>query len=91
MRVLRFTIDTRVKVASFELHQGRKLRTEVTSIDKNKKSYLSDWTTLNVSVPPKKIPIYVGRQEKEEMTDKNAMVKKKSLIARLTSHRRGGQ
>ena len=85
MRGLRFTMNTRLNVTPFELHHGRKLRTEVTNIVKDKKSYLSDWTTLNVSVPPKKIPIYVGRQEKEEMTDNIVMVKKKSLIARLTT------
>ena len=64
LRLKRVTINTKNKVSLFELHRRRKLRTELTNIIKDNKSYLSDWTTLNVSVPPKQIPIHVARNEK---------------------------
>ena len=56
LRVMRFTIHNGLKVSPFDLHHGRKPRTELTIIIKNQ-SYLSDWTTFIVSVPPKQIPI----------------------------------
>ena len=39
-----------------ELDNGRKPRKELINLFKGNKSHLSDWTTLNVSVPPKEIP-----------------------------------
>ena len=61
---MHFTIHTGLKVSPFELHHGRKPRTELTNIIKRNKSYPSDWTTLNLSVPPKQVPIYVARNER---------------------------
>ena len=59
---MRFTIHTGRKLTPFELHHGRKSRTELTNIVKDGKSYLSDLSELSVSAPNKpKIPIYVGR------------------------------
>ena len=64
LRVIRFTIHTGPKMSPFELHHGRKPRTELTNLIERNKSYLSDWTTLNVSVPPKQILLYVARKTK---------------------------
>ena len=60
LRAMRFTIHTGLKVNLFEFRHCRKLRTELTKIVKNNMSFLSDWTALNVSVPPNQIPIYVA-------------------------------
>ena len=43
LRVMRFTIHTGLKRTPFELHHGRKPRTELTNIIKDGKTYLSDW------------------------------------------------
>ena len=74
---MRFTIHTGLKVSPFELYHGRKPGNESTNEIKDNKSYLSDWTTLNVSLPPKQIPIYVARNEKGEVTDHLIMARKK--------------
>ena len=66
---MRFTIHTGLKVSPFEQHHGRKRRSEVTNIIKGNKSILSEWTTLNTSVPPKQIPINVAQNEIGEVTD----------------------
>ena len=78
-RVMRFTIHAGLKVSPFEQHRGRKPRTELTNIIKDNKSYLSDWTPLNISVPPKQIPIYVARNEKE-VTDHIIMARKRKTL-----------
>ena len=77
LRVMRFTMHTGLKVSPFELRHGRKPRAELTNIIKGNKSYLSDWTTLSVSVPPKQIPIYVARNEKSEVTDHVIIARKR--------------
>ena len=62
LRVMRFTIHTGLKRTPFELHHGRKPRTELTNIVKDGKTYLSDCSEISISAPNKpKIPIYVGR------------------------------
>ena len=81
---MRFTRHTGLKVSPFELHHGRKPRTELTNIVKDK-SYLCDWKTMNVSVAPKQIPIYVARNE-EEVTDQTIMAR--FLAIHPTSRRR---
>ena len=61
---MRFTIHTGLKLTPFELHHGRKPRTELTNLVKDGKSFLSDWIELSVSAEKKqKIPIYVSRNE----------------------------
>ena len=67
LRIMRFAIHTRFEVSQVEPHHGRKTRTELNFIIKDNKSYLSDWTTLNVSVPLKQIPIYVAPNVKGEV------------------------
>ena len=68
LHVMRFTIHTGLKLTPFELHHGRKPRTELTNIVKDGKSYLSDWSELSVSASNKpKIPIYVGRDAAGDM------------------------
>ena len=44
LKVMRFTIHTGLKLTPFELHHGRKPRTELTNLVKDGKSFLSDWT-----------------------------------------------
>ena len=62
LKVMRCTIHTGLKLTPFELHHGRKPRTELTNLVKDGKSFLSDWTELSVSAEKKpKIPIYVSR------------------------------
>ena len=59
LRVMRFTIHTGLKKTPFELHHGRKPRTELTNIIKDGKSFLSDWSELSISAPNRpKIPKY---------------------------------
>ena len=86
LRVMRFTIHTGLKVSPSELHHGRKPRSEYTNIVKDNKSYLSDWKTMNVSVPLKQIPNYVARNERREVTDCIKMTTKKK-IACCSSHK----
>ena len=87
-----FTIQIGLKVSPFELHHGRKPRTESTNKIKDK-SYLCDRTTLNVSVPSKQIPIYVARNEKRRIDGpyNHAQEEKYSHAERHTNHRREGR
>ena len=50
-RVMRSTIHTGLKKTPFELHHGRKPRTELTNIIKDGKSFLSNWSELSISAP----------------------------------------
>ena len=77
LRVLPFTIRTGLEVSPFELHHGRKPTTELTNIIGGRKSYLSDRTTLNVSVPPKRIPISMVRNEKGKVTGVSIRARKR--------------
>ena len=86
LRVFRFKIHTGSEVSPFDLLPGKKPRTELTNIIKDNKSYLSDWTTLNVSVPPKQIPINVARNEKREVTDHKFKARKRKTLC-CTSHK----
>ena len=62
LRVMRFTKHTGLKRRPFVFHQGRKPRTELFNVVKDRKTYLSDWSEISISAPNKpKIPIYVGR------------------------------
>ena len=70
LKVMRFTIHTGLKLTPFELHHGRKPRTELTNLVKDGKSFLSDWTELSVSAEKKpKIPIYVSRNVEGDVTN----------------------
>ena len=77
LRVMRFTIHTGLRVSPFEQHHRREPIPELINIIKGNQSYLSDWTTLNVSVPPKQTPIYVARNGKREVTDLMIMARKR--------------
>ena len=77
-RVMRFTIHTELKVTPFELHHGRKSRTELTNIFKDRKTYLSNWTEMPISAPSRpKIPIYVVRDAEGDITNHMEMAKTK--------------
>ena len=79
LHVMRFTIHTGLKLTPFELHHGRKPRTELTNIVKDGKSYLSNWSELTVSAPNKsKIPIYVGRDADGDITNHIVMARTKT-------------
>ena len=92
LRVLRFPIHTGLKAIPFDLHHGRKLGTELTNIIKDTNSYLSDWTTLDVSIPPKEILIYVARNEARQATDLLFIAREKNPhVARHTSHQKEGR
>ena len=43
LRVMRFTVHAGQKGTPFDLHHGRKPRTELTNINKDGQTYLSDW------------------------------------------------
>ena len=76
---MRFTIHTGLKLTPFELHHGRKPRTELTNLVKDGMSFLSDWTELSVSAEKKpKIPIYVSRNEEGDVTNYLVMAKFKT-------------
>ena len=69
LKVMRYAIHTGLKLTQFELHHGRKPRTELTNLVKDGKFFLSDWTELSVSAEKKpKIPISVSRNEEGDMT-----------------------
>ena len=79
LHVMRFTIHTGLKLTPFELHHGRKPRSELTNIVKDGKSYLSDWSELPVSASNKpKIPIYGGREADGDITNHIVMARTKT-------------
>ena len=76
---MRFTIHTGLKLTPFELHHGRKPRTELTNLVKDGISFLSDWTEPSVSAERKpKIPIYVSRYEEGDVKNYLVMAKTKA-------------
>ena len=86
LKVMRFTIHTGLKKTPFELHHGRKPRTELTNIKKDGKQFLSNWSELSVSAPNRpKIPIYVGRDADGEITNHMAMARTKTEERQLAS------
>ena len=70
LNVMRFTIHTGMKITPFELHHGRKLRTELTNVIKDGRSFLSNWSELPVSASNRpKIPIYITRNGDGEVSN----------------------
>ena len=87
LRVMRFTIHTGLKITPFELHHGRKPRTELTNIVKDGKTYLSNWSEMPISAPTRpKIQIYVGRDAEGEITNHMVMAKTKAEEKQLTEN-----
>ena len=83
LNVMRFTIHTGMEMTPFELHHGRKPRTELTNVIKNGRSLLSNWSELPVlAVWPKrdrpKIPIYITRNGDGEVSNHIIMARTKS-------------
>ena len=63
LQVMRFTVPTGLKKTPFELHHGRKSRTQLTNIVKDGKTFLFDWSELSISAQIRpKIPTYVGAE-----------------------------
>ena len=79
LRLMRLTLHTGLKVSPFELHHVRSLIAVFTNLLNDYKSYLSNWKSMNVSVPPKLIAIYVARNEKTEVTDHIIMARKRQI------------
>ena len=76
---MRFIVHTGLEKTPFELHHGRKPRTELTNIVKDGKTYLSDWSELSVLAPTRpKIPIYVGRDADDNITNHIVMARTKA-------------
>ena len=70
LRVMRFTVHTGLKKTPFELHHGRKPRTELTNIIKDGETCLFGWSELSFSAPTwPNIPIYVGFDADGEITN----------------------
>ena len=86
LRVMRFTKHTGLKKTPFELHHGRKPRTELTNIIKDGKSFLSNWSELSISAPNRpKIPIYVGRDADGEITNHMVIARTKTEEPQLAA------
>ena len=89
LRVMRFTVHTGLKMKPFELHHGRKPRTELTNIVKAVKTYLSNWSEMPISAPTRpKIPIYVDRDAEGEISNHMVMAKTKAEEKQLTENQR---
>ena len=79
LNVMRFTIHTGLKTTPFELHHGRKPRTELTNIIKDGRSFLSNWREIPVLANNRsKIPIYVDRNGDGEVSNHIVMARTKS-------------
>ena len=79
VKVMHFSIQAGLNVSPFELHYRRKLRTKLTNIVKDNKSFLPKWTSLNVLVPRKQIPINLAKKGKGEVTDHKVMATNKKI------------
>ena len=76
---MRFTKHTGFKITPFEVHHGRKPRTELTNIVKDGKTYLSNWSEMTISAPDRpKTPSHVGRDAEGEITNHIIMAKTKN-------------
>ena len=85
LNVMRFTIHTGLKITPFELHHGRKPRTELTNIIKDGKTFLSKWSELTVSANNRpKIPIYVTRNGEGEVSNHLIMARTKTEEKAMT-------
>ena len=79
LRVMRLTIHTGLKITPFELHQGRKPRTELKNIVENSKTFLFIWSETTISAPSRpKTPVHVGRDADGEITNHIIVAKPKT-------------
>ena len=86
LKVMRFTIQTGLRKTPFELHHGRKPRTELTNIINDGTSFLSDWSELSILAPNKpKRPIYARRDAEREITNHMVMARTKTGERQLAS------
>ena len=85
LNVMLFTIHTGLKTTPFQLHHGRKPRTELTNIIKDGKSFLSSWSELSdLANKRPKIPIYVTRNGEGEVSNHIVMARTKTEEKALT-------
>ena len=86
---MRFTIHTGMKVTPFELHHGRKPRTELTNIIKDGRSFISNWSELPALASERpKIPIYITRNGDGEVSNDIVMARTKTEEKALTKNLR---
>ena len=79
LKVRRFTIHTRSKLTTFELHHGKKPQTELTNLVNDGESYLPDWSELSaLGGKTPKFPIYVSRDEEGDITNSLLMARTKT-------------
>ena len=95
LNVMRFTIHTGIKITPFELHYGRKPRTELTNVIKNGRSFLSNWSELPVLASDKpKIPICITRNGDGEVSNHIVMARtkneEKALAANISEEEKFG-
>ena len=87
LNVMRFTINTGLKMTPFELHHGRKPKTELTKVMKTGKSLLYNWSETIISANTRpKIPIYVTRNGDGGFTTTSIWPEKKSEEKTLTEN-----
>ena len=85
LNVMRFTIHTGLKITLFELHHGRKPRTELTNIIKDGNTFLSKWSELTVSANNRpNILIYVTRNGEGEVSNHLIMARTKTEEKAMT-------
>ena len=76
---MRFTIHTGQKITPFELQDGGKPRSELTTIIKDGKTFLSNWSEMNISAPSRpKLPIFMGRDADGEIRNHIIMARNKT-------------
>ena len=79
LHVMLLTIHTGQKITPFELHHSRKPRTELTTLMKTGKSFLSNWSEMSISANSRpKIPIYVTRNRDGEVLNHIVMARTKA-------------
>ena len=85
LNLMLFTIHTGLKITPFELHHGRKPRTELTNIIEDGKTFLSKWSKLTVSANNRPmVPIYITRNGEGEVSNHLIMARTKTEEKAMT-------
>ena len=86
LKLMRLTIHTGLRKTPFDLHHGRKSRTELTNVMKDGKFFLSEWSDLSILAPNKpKILIFVGKDAEGEISNHKVMALTKTEERLLAS------
>ena len=76
--VMRFTVHTGKGKTPFELHHGRKPRTKLINFSNKQNSLLSNWETLCNLENPERLPVYITRDSRGNISDYLVMAKRKT-------------